>query len=438
MPDFNPQKELVPREYGATDADDEKFKIIGSEDSSAMLKDNPFPSVQDIANNTRYGYVPRDDAPERILQYPLDLGEDATHYMVFHIYETTSQTLTTDENKIEAMGGEYEAQYDYYLEGLKQRDILESQLLYQQKHGGGGPSEASVEEIEGRNAMSLAELERIDRKFHQGMSANYNIDKQARAKAGLGSNTRINQPEYPSKDSIILYMPQKINSMNMVDYELGDFALAQGIKGALKDGYGSGFWSKMEGLLGPASNIILNKMVGEFAGAVGIGNPFDVVKLIGRVAINPQKEMVFNAPAPRKYEFAFEFASRSEEEAVMVRNIVQLFKFHAFPRTENLFSGDEEVDVSGQLPTKGMTWYRTPSEFQFEYLHIDKRDGHEIVTENHFLNRAERCVLTEVNVDYSGAGAFQSFEDGAPTHITLTLTFSEARLITQEHIALGY
>ena len=79
-----------------------------------------------------------------------------------------------------------------------------------------------------------------------------------------------------------------------------------------------------------------------------------------------------------------------------------------------------------------------PAEFQFEYMHIDKRNGNEIVAENHYLNRAERCVLTEINVDYSGAGAFQSFENGAPTHITMTLTFSETRLITQEHIEVGY
>ena len=384
---------------------DERF-TIGS--SSVTLGGNT--NIRNM-NSSRWG---REGGGGRILKYPDDLGVDSTHYIIFHIYETEPQGII-DETAGAARVTEYELQLEQY---NKLEEGVDGILTDDQKNQAKKVDDAA------------------DR-VRQFGTQQRNIKKQQEAEVTSGGS-RVSQPQHISKDSIVLYMPQKINSMNMVDYELGDFALAQGIKGALKDGYGSGFWSKMEGLLGPASNIILNKMVGEFAGAVGIGNPFDVVKLIGRVAINPQKEMVFNAPAPRKYEFAFEFASRSEEEAVMVRNIVQLFKFHAFPRTENLFSGDEEVDVSGQLPTKGMTWYRTPSEFQFEYLHIDKRDGHEIVTENHFLNRAERCVLTEVNVDYSGAGAFQSFEDGAPTHITLTLTFSEARLITQEHIALGY
>jgi len=98
----------------------------------------------------------------------------------------------------------------------------------------------------------------------------------------------------------------------------------------------------------------------------------------------------------------------------------------------------KEKDLGELLKNKSSTFYRMPSEFQFEYMHIDKSSGNEIAKENHFINRAERCVLTEVNVDYSGAGAFQSFEDGSPTHITLTLTFAEARLITQEHIKQGY
>ena len=40
--------------------------------------------------------------------------------------------------------------------------------------------------------------------------------------------------------------------------------------------------------------------------------------------------------------------------------------------------------------------------------------------------------MREVNIDYAAGGAYSTFENGAPTHMNLSLTFEEMRLIDSE------
>ena len=436
LPDLNKNKPNL---------NDERFGLIGAKD--ARLGSAVNPNVQNIGSNTRYGYMGNDG---RILQYPLDLGTDSTHYMVFHIYQTEGGDIEDAVQKVDALDLAKD-NHEQLLETEKairsaaspfaemgmlsnnENDILFASILGDTANRTGEKAAAQAVKVENL-AKEVSKL---------SSSSTANAKKQNMAK-NINKSGRVNETNNISKDSIILYMPQKLNSLNMIDYELEGFETVTAMKEVLGKA-GEGDWV---GAIAAASGFIVGKALNELgsaAASLGIGNPMSVVKVLGKVAINPQKEMIFNSPGPRKYEFAFEFAPRSEEESMQVRNIVQMFKFHAFPSVTNFsndFFGAEHSDAAGFAERlgseRGSTWYRMPSEFQFEYMHIDKTNGGEIVSENHYLNKSERCVLTEVNVDYSGAGTFQSFESGAPTHVTLTLTFSEARLLTREHIALGY
>jgi len=421
-------------------ADNEgNFGIIGAVDNTN----------RGLLENSRFSYATDDG---RLLQYPLDLGTDSTHYMIFNIYETDGAELKDEDNRNDVSG-----QYSQHIKN--QNELLEeanNKTTFAANLGMLGMMtnnsffmnmaarksrqadqlgyEASTQTISAIKTQK--ELDELDIAFT-------NKDKRE-ALGTVGSGTRVNEPKIVSKDSIVLYMPQKINSMNMIDYDLESFATTKAAQEAYRHASEGGIFDAATILAGSALTGLM-KAVGDVTSSVGIGSPMDVLKVFGRVAINPQKEMLFNAPAPRKYEFAFEFAPRNKEESEQARNIIQLFKYHAFPSTASgvdaialQFGVGKDKDLGELLNNKSSTFYRMPSEFQFEYMHIDKSSGNEIAKENHFINRAERCVLTEVNVDYSGAGAFQSFEDGSPTHITLTLTFAEARLITQEHIKQGY
>ena len=422
-------------------ADNEKnFGIIGAVDNTN----------RGLLENSRFSYATDDG---RLLQYPLDLGTDSTHYMIFNIYETDGAELKDEDNR-----NDLSNQYDKHIRN--QNELLEeannkttsaanlgmlgmmtnnsffmNMAARKSRQADQLGYEASTQTISA--IKTQRELNELDIKFT-------NKDKQAAIGTMVGSGTRVSEPGIISKDSIVLYMPHKINSMNMIDYDLESFATTKAAQEAYREVVERGY-ADAALIAGGAAVTAIMSSIGKLTSAVGIGSPMDVLKVFGRVAVNPQKEMLFNAPAPRKYEFAFEFAPRNKEESEQARNIIQLFKYHSFPSTASAVGaiasrvfGVDDADLGELLSNNSSTFYRMPSEFQFEYMHIDKSSGKEIAKENHFINRAERCVLTEVNVDYSGAGAFQSFEDGSPTHITLTLTFAEARLITQEHIKKGY
>ena len=432
-------------------SESDAFKVItDNEKNFGIVGAAGLPTDRSFLENSKTSYWGDDG---RLFQYPLDLGTDSTHYIIFNIYETDGAEFK-DEDNGDALSDQYTTHIRNQNELLEEANKKSTSAANLGMFGMmtnnsffmnmAARKSRQADQLGYEASAQTISAMKTQRKLNELDISHTNKDKRE-ALGTKVSSTRVNEPKIVGKDSIILYMPHKINSMNMIDYDLEKFDTVKAAQEAYRN-IGEGNYVDAVGNLGGMVVGKILKGIGDVASAVGIGSPMDVLKVFGRIAINPQKEMLFNSPAPRKYEFAFEFAPRNKEESIQVRNIVQLFKYHAFPATTlgseyldklaaSATSADKDMDEKQKAAS---TWYKMPAEFQFEYMHIDKSSGQEIAVENHYINRAERCVLTEVNVDYSGAGSFQSFEDGSPTHITLTLTFAEARLITQEHIAKGY
>jgi hypothetical protein len=73
--------------------------------------------------------------------------------------------------------------------------------------------------------------------------------------------------------------------------------------------------------------------------------------------------------------------------------------------------------------------YVYPSEFDIAYY-----NG---TDENLNVHRHTSCVLTEMNINYTPQGRFNSFEGGMPTQINMVLTFRELVPLTKERIKDG-
>ena len=58
-------------------------------------------------------------------------------------------------------------------------------------------------------------------------------------------------------------------------------------------------------------------------------------------------------------------------------------------------------------------------------------------SENDFYNKIATCVLTNCEVNYTPDNV-KSFEGGAPTKITMTLSFQETELLTKRESKRGY
>lgn len=149
----------------------------------------------------------------------------------------------------------------------------------------------------------------------------------------------------------------------------------------------------------------------------GMGN------LIGGItgqAANSKKEMLFKGIDFRTFQFEYKFAPRSAQELALVENIIKMFKFHMHPEF-----------VSGT----GHYLYTYPSEFDILYYN---NGG-----ESHHLPRYTSCVLTNMSVNSTPNGNFTAFggnspTSGAPTEISISLSFKELATLSKSEIANGY
>ena len=135
-------------------------------------------------------------------------------------------------------------------------------------------------------------------------------------------------------------------------------------------------------------------------------------------ADNPFMEVLFESMEVRQFTYNFTFAPRNEEETADVQSIIQLFRFHMSPELQGAQS----------------RFLTLPSEFDIHYMYMAK-DGTN--SENDYYNKISTCVLTNCTVDYT-PGAVRSFADGAPTQITMGLTFKETETLTKDKVNAGY
>jgi hypothetical protein len=131
------------------------------------------------------------------------------------------------------------------------------------------------------------------------------------------------------------------------------------------------------------------------------------------LAANPKKEQVFKGVDYRSFQFEYQFFPRSVNEARNVLRIIEEFKYHMHPE----FKDDNNFV------------YVYPSEFDIFYYQNGK--------ENPNLHRHTSCVLTEMSINYTPNGSFNTFANGMPTQINVQLSFRELALLTKDKIKAG-
>lgn len=139
----------------------------------------------------------------------------------------------------------------------------------------------------------------------------------------------------------------------------------------------------------------------------------EAMSALSGLAPNPKKEAIFNGMDFRSFQVTYQFAPRNSNEAQNVLNIINTFKYHMHP---------EYKDSKGFL-------FLYPSEFDLVYYHGG--------LENLNIHRHTSCVLTNMNINYTPNGIFNTFADGMPTNITVSMQFKELTILTKELIQQG-
>lgn len=146
-------------------------------------------------------------------------------------------------------------------------------------------------------------------------------------------------------------------------------------------------------------------------------NTEDIIGASAKVALNPFKEVLFEAIDFRSFAFKYKFFPKNRQEADRVYEIIERFKFHMHPEL-----------------SANKLFFIYPSEFEITYYFEtspNNKDG------KGYFHKLKPCVLESMDVSYGGE-QFSSFRDGKPTEINVSLTFRETEILTKQQIKNGY
>jgi len=259
-----------------------------------------------------------------------------------------------------------------------------------------GTGQVAVLDAGGRTAINQG---------NQASSVPLGIGTFQQTKQSLGSvrkTKRITQ-------AIALYMPESINVSYNAEWQQESLTSALGDRGK----YGA-----LASNLNPFSNKTgsgVSAQLAEIAAEQGVfGNGTGIVDFAvfaTGFAANPQLEVLFKGTEMRTFSFDFLFSPYDANEAQNVLNIIKTLRFHQAPEVVTATAG---------------RFFVPPSEFDIDFLFNGQinKNIHQIGT----------VVLTGMNVDYSPNG-WSTFNNGMPTHIKMSLQFTETEIVTKQRVA---
>jgi len=121
--------------------------------------------------------------------------------------------------------------------------------------------------------------------------------------------------------------------------------------------------------------------------------------------LNPNLELLFNAPTLRPFDFRFRLTPRTKKESEIVRGIIKFFKKNMAVKND------------------GSLFLRAPNTFFIKYL--GKNDDEEGSNLKKSLNKIKECALLSCSVNYTPQGTYMTFEDGSMVSYVIDLKFSE-------------
>ena len=212
--------------------------------------------------------------------------------------------------------------------------------------------------------------------------------------------------------AIALLMPETLSVSYTNNYDALSVTEALGLTGGIAQAAGSNV-----GKSGDAINPYMVELAGRLAGA-SISEEFKKIGLFATTGrtVNPQLEVIYNAPTLREFNMDFRLVPRNADEAAQIRFLIEKLKYFAAPTIPK---------------NTGGRYFIPPAQFELEFYDAENNL-------NIFLFKTKKCVLEDISVDFTGTGGFQTFYDGSPVETRLSLIFKENVFIDREAINQGY
>lgn len=215
----------------------------------------------------------------------------------------------------------------------------------------------------------------------------------------MGVNLAVAQKMKRLSSAIVLYIPNNLRTGYSVNWSEEDFQKEEMYAELALSAF------KTKSVEDLTTNV--SKTVGAIAARKL--NGLEYVQRATKITPgNSKAEQLFKGVNFRDFSFDYQFAPRSEKEAEAVMRIIRMFRHHMLP---------EFKDQANFL-------YIYPSEFDIKYYKGSK--------ENEYIEKHMTCVLTNMIVDYTPNGQFNTFPNGMSTQINMSLTFRELSVPTKE------
>ena len=146
---------------------------------------------------------------------------------------------------------------------------------------------------------------------------------------------------------------------------------------------------------------------------LGLAQSFTGGNLLSRFGggvLNPNMELLFQAPKLRSFKFSFTMSARSRTEATQIKKIIRFFKQGMSVKKSN-----------------NNIFVISPNIFTVRYL---KGDG----TDHPSIGRIQNCALTDLNTTYGNGNTYMTYDDPdrTMTQYKIDLTLQELDPITED------
>ena len=237
------------------------------------------------------------------------------------------------------------------------------------------------------------------------MMVKYSPKKFATETFGFSSREKVGSKNRNIIGTVVLPIPAGISDANAASWGGADMNAGQAAAAAAALGFiGGGAEAGTSSLNTTIDNIssysdevktaIKNSFTDAAVGTTGL-----LTRTTGQI-INPNMELLFNAPSLRPFTFTFKMSARSPEEAKAIRSIIRFFKQGMSP-----------------IRSESTLFLKSPHTFQLQYLH--RKEEHK------FLNKFKECALTSFAVNYTPEGQYATFLDGAMVSYEISMQFQE-------------
>ena len=273
----------------------------------------------------------------------------------------------------------------------------------------------------------------------QGVRPKYSNEGVLQTIEKVFTGPGVNIPEdIQGNEEVRLQMPQAIqfaDGMNYNNFQLGIIGdtLAQDVSSGRVGGVVQGVTSTaVQGLQGIIQNITntLDTDLGSVAAAriaqkIGAQTVAGAISSATNTTINPHNRTLFEGVATRTFAFQFSMIATSRSESHQIQQIIKFFRHNMYPEDiiwkREVDNPDADVKIG----------FRYPAKFQIDFW--DTKNQKELGS----LLKIERCYLVSMNTTYnSGDATFH--EDGTPTQVEVTLTFTEERPLSRNDIDRHY